>query len=84
MAVKEGVLFAWDVGIGDAIFECDSKTVWDAINRLFEPPVTIANIVLGINKSYRNSEWHHCATLSDKRISLHTFWFSIPKMLIIL
>ena len=50
MAVKEGVLFAWDVGIGDAIFECDSKTVWDAINRLFEPPVTIANIVLGIQQ----------------------------------
>ena len=50
MAVKEGVLFAGDVGIGDAIFECDSKTVWDAINRLFEPPVTIANIVLGIQQ----------------------------------
>ena len=48
--MKEGVLFAWEVGIGDTIFECNSKIVWDAINRLSEPPVTIANIVLGIQQ----------------------------------
>lgn len=31
-ALEESILFAWNVGVQDVIFECDSKIVCDAIN----------------------------------------------------
>ena len=43
-AIEDGVQFAWDVGVQDVIFECDSKIVFDAPNGTSDPPATMANI----------------------------------------
>ena len=37
--------FAWDVGIRDAHFECDSLVVCDAVRGLSTPLAGISNIV---------------------------------------
>lgn len=44
-ALEESVFFAWDVGVRDVIFECDSRIVVNAINDLSEPPIAIGNII---------------------------------------
>ena len=47
-AMEEGVIFAWDVGVREVVFECDSLIVADALNGTCEAPVTISNIIDGI------------------------------------
>ena len=47
--LEEGVSFAWDVGIRDALFKCDSKIVIDAVLGNHSPLVTIENIIEGIH-----------------------------------
>ena len=42
--MEDGVQFAWDVGVQDVIFECDSKIVFDAPNGTSVPPATMVNI----------------------------------------
>lgn len=77
MALVEGVLFAWDAGILDAMFECDSKIIFDALIRARKPPVNILNIVLGYRKNWRNSEWHEAkGKLACTWLSLicKTYW----------
>jgi len=49
-AMEVGVLFAWDVGIRDAIFECDSKIVSNALLGLCSPPVSISNILARVSQ----------------------------------
>ena len=44
-AMEVGVLFAWDVGIREVIFECDSKIVSNALLGLCTPPVIISNFM---------------------------------------
>ncbi|XP_075649680.1 uncharacterized protein LOC142620153 [Castanea sativa] len=46
-AMDEAVLFAWDVGIREAIFETDSSVVSDAIAGSTTPPVSIVDITAG-------------------------------------
>ena len=46
--LEEAVDFAWDVGIRDAHFICDSELVVDAIVGVTSPQVTIINIIAGI------------------------------------
>ena len=46
--LEEGVHFAWDVGVGEVIFECDSQIVAEAVNGSCKSPITIRNIVEGI------------------------------------
>ena len=46
-ALEEAIDFAWDVGIHDAHFECDSLVVFDVVRELSCPPVVISNIVSG-------------------------------------
>ena len=41
----EAIDFAWNVGIRDAHFECDSLVVCDTMRGLSTPPVGISNIV---------------------------------------
>ena len=48
--MEVGVLFVWDVGIRDAIFECDSKIVFDALLGLCSPPVSISNILASVSQ----------------------------------
>ena len=47
-ALEESIFFAWDVGVRDVIFECNSQIVVDAVNDLCEPPIAIGNIIDGI------------------------------------
>ena len=47
-AMEDGVQFAWDVGIWNVIFECDSRIVFDALNGLSDPPTIVVNIIMGI------------------------------------
>ena len=47
-AMDEAVLFAWDVGIREAIFETGSSVVSDAIAGYTTPPVSIVDITAGI------------------------------------
>ena len=46
--MEEGVLFAWDVGVQDVLFESDSKIVVDVLIRTSEAPIAIDNIIGGI------------------------------------
>ena len=46
--MEEGVLFAWDVGVQDVLFESDSKIVVDALIGTSEALVAIDNIISGI------------------------------------
>ena len=43
LALAEGVRFAWEVGICDAVFESDSKIVSEAVLGNKTPQITIAN-----------------------------------------
>ncbi|XP_075645055.1 uncharacterized protein LOC142616051 [Castanea sativa] len=45
--MDEAVLFPWDVGIREAIFETDSSVVSDAIAGSTTPPVSIVDITAG-------------------------------------
>ena len=54
MAMEEGITFAWDVGVRDVVFECDSKTVFGALNGSNEAPATIANVIYGIRHRFKN------------------------------
>ena len=42
------MIFAWDVGVCEVMFECDSLIVAEALNRTSEAPATISNIIDGI------------------------------------
>ena len=47
-AMEVGVFFAWDVGIRDLVFECDSKIVANALLGLRTPIVIVSNILVGV------------------------------------
>ena len=49
-ALEEAVDFAWDVGIRDAHFECDSKMIVDAVLCTICPQASIYNIITGIGQ----------------------------------
>ena len=54
--------FAWDVGIREVIFECDSQIVAEAMNGSCDPLVAIRNIVEGIQhklKEFRGVQFSH-------------------------
>lgn len=41
----EGVTFAWDVGVHDVVFKCDSKIVFDALNGSSEIQTMIVDVI---------------------------------------
>ena len=47
-ALEESILFVWDVGVWDVIFESDFKIVCDAITRCSEPLSAISTLIEGI------------------------------------
>ena len=47
-ALKESILFAWDVSVQDVIFESDSKIVCDAVTGCSEPSSAISTLIEGI------------------------------------
>lgn len=52
--MEVGVLFAWDVGIKEVIFECDSKIVSDALLGLCTPPMIISNILARVSLKFQD------------------------------
>ena len=52
--MEEWVIFAWDVGVHEVMFECDSLIVAEALNRTSEAPATISNIIDGIQLQMNN------------------------------
>ena len=57
--MEVGVFFAWDVGIRDVVFECDSKIVADALLGLCTPPVVISNILVKIAHKLQDFQSTH-------------------------
>ena len=55
-AMDEAVLFAWEVGIREAIFETNSSVVSDAIASSTTPPVSIVDAIAGTSFGYRTSD----------------------------
>ena len=53
-ALAESIFFAWDVGVRDVIFKCDSRIVVEAVNDLCEPPTTIGNIIDDIRQKLQD------------------------------
>ena len=51
--MAEGVLFAWEVGIRDAVFESDSQIVSNAVLGSTTPPITFANVILEIQQQLK-------------------------------
>ena len=47
-ALEEAVDFAWDVGIRDVHFECDSKMIVGTVFGVSSPQVSIHNIIASI------------------------------------
>ncbi|XP_030942530.1 transcription factor MYB113-like [Quercus lobata] len=43
-ALEESLLFAWDVGVLDVLFECDSKVICDFVTRCNDPPLVTGNL----------------------------------------
>ena len=46
--MEEGVQFAWDVGICEVFFECDSMIIAKVLLGHGDPPMAIRNIIEGI------------------------------------
>ena len=69
-ALEESLLFAWDVGAQDVLFECDSKIVYDAVTGCKDPSWVISNITNGIQyklQDFRQDKYH---TFIDRVIAL--------------
>ena len=47
-AFEEGVLFVWDVGVREVVFESNSKIIIAALQEVDKPLTTICNIIEGI------------------------------------
>ena len=68
-AIDKAVLFAWDVGIREAIFETDSSVVSDAIAGYTTPPVSIVDITAGILlrlQDFRRTQIQHVRRQANK------------------
>ena len=52
MAKEEGVNFAWDVGVREVVFECESNIIYDATIGVNDPPTAIANIIEGFRHKF--------------------------------
>ena len=53
-ALKEGVYYAWVVGVHNVVFESDSKIVVDALNGISETSVSIDIIIAGIRNKLQD------------------------------
>ena len=72
-AMEEGILFAWDVGLQDVIFECDSELLFHALTAT--PYTNISNVItacLSRNQDFRAAQF--------PLIDQPTFW-PMPKIL---
>ena len=61
-ALEESLLFAWDVGVLDVLFECDSKVICDVVTRCNDPPLVTGNISDGIRhklQDFRRAQVSH-------------------------
>uniref|UniRef100_A0A7N2RE64 RNase H type-1 domain-containing protein n=1 Tax=Quercus lobata TaxID=97700 RepID=A0A7N2RE64_QUELO len=81
-AMEEGVRFAWEMGIRDCLFESDSLTVVNAMQRRIEPPSSIINVINGsLSQLYRFREvnFSHVGRSGNKAAhTLAQFAKSVP------
>ena len=86
-ALGEAMDFAWDVGIRDVHFECDSKLIVDIVLgvRLLAvlkcPSITSSQVFV---RSYKHSRLHRSHTLSKQGTNQLTSWLSMPRVLSIM
>ena len=69
MILQGTLLFAWDVGIRDAMFECDSKIVVDVVLGSHSPLVNINNVIEGIQlkrQDFRSVQISHVKRQSNR------------------
>ena len=52
-------MFAWDVGVREVIFECDSTIVAEALKGLSEPPTATSSIIEGIRNKLQDFRQVH-------------------------
>ena len=52
MSIEEGVNFAWDAGVHEVVFECDSNIIYDATTGVNDPPAAIAYIIEGVRHKF--------------------------------
>lgn len=53
VAMEEGILLAWDLGLKDVIIECDSLTVASTLSKATSPPWSIQKVMEGLRQSLR-------------------------------
>ena len=68
-ALKEGVYYAWVVGVHNVVFESDSKIVVDALNGISETSVSIDIIIAGIRNKLQ--DFRYMSISHVKRNSNH-------------
>ena len=80
-AIEEGILFAWDVGLQDVIFECDSELLFHALMGTAFPSANISNVItacLSRIQDFRAAQFSH---VRRQGIDQPTFWPNMPKIL---
>ena len=80
-AMEEGILFAWDVGLQDVIFECDSELLFHALMGTATPSANISNMItacLSRIQDFRAAQFSH---VRRQGIDQPTFWPNMPKIL---
>ncbi|XP_075654884.1 uncharacterized protein LOC142625059 [Castanea sativa] len=68
-AMEEAVMFAWDIGIHDCIFESDALTIVNTMLRLTDPPLSIDNNIAGAFSSlygFRDVQFTHVPCSGNK------------------
>ena len=57
-AIEEAIDFAWDIGLQDVVFECDSEVLRGALTRANTPSAAIVNVISSYVRRQRNKLAH--------------------------
>ena len=57
-AIEEAIDFAWDIGLQDVVFECDSEVLRGALTRANTPSAAIVNVISSYVRHQRNKLAH--------------------------
>ena len=72
-AMEEAVNFARDMGIRDCLFKSDSLSVVNAMLRLTDPPLSIANVIAGtLSQLYKFREVKFSHVVRSGNKAAHT------------
>ena len=83
--MEEEVQFAWDVGVCEVIFECDSMIVAEVLLDHDEPPMAIRDITdEGIRHKLQDFDSFKLHISRGKTIVQHTYWLIMPRVLMVM